>query len=61
MPVTEETTLHIVCDNTACPGNELPVDDRTGWLFVTSEVYGDPSQSHVFCCKECASAGALAE
>lgn len=40
MPVVETTTVHITCGNPDCPGNDLPTDDRTGWMFVTAEVYG---------------------
>ena len=60
MPVDETTTLAISCDNSACPGNSLDPADRAGWLFVTSEVYGDATQSHVFCCSECAGAAGTA-
>lgn len=56
MPVTEETLLHIVCDNDKCPGNDLDPKSRTGWLFVNSEVYGEPTQSHVFCSTDCVGA-----
>ena len=56
MPVEETVTLHIVCDNPACPGNTLDPASRAGWLFVNSEVYGEPSQSHVFCSAACVSA-----
>jgi len=56
MPVTEETMLHISCDNPACPGNNIPPNSRDGWLFVSAEVYGDPSTSHVFCSADCLSA-----
>lgn len=55
MPVTDTTVLHIVCDNPDCKGNDLPVDDRVGWLFVSHEVYGEPSAQHVFCSYECLS------
>jgi len=58
MPVTEETMLHISCDNPACPGNTLPTDDRSGWLFVSHEVYGEPTASNVFCCYDCLGATA---
>lgn len=54
MPVEQETVLTITCDNPACPGNDLPVDDRTGWTFITTEVYGEPTEQHVYCCAECA-------
>ena len=55
MPITEETTTHIVCDNPACPGNDLDPADRTGWLFVTHEVYGQASQQNVYCSASCLS------
>ena len=58
MPVTETTVLHITCDNPTCPGNQLDPADRTGWTFVTSEVYGEPTQSNVFCSASCVSAAA---
>jgi len=54
MPVEEATVTSITCDNPACPGNELDKNDRTGWLFVTTEVYGDLAQQHVYCCADCA-------
>lgn len=53
MPVETSQTLNIVCDNPDCPGNELDPTDRTGWLFVSHEVYGEPTQQHVFCCRAC--------
>jgi len=56
MPVNERTIIEITCDNPDCPGNELDSSDRTGWLFITSEVYGQPSQSHVFCSQSCVNA-----
>jgi hypothetical protein len=46
----------ISCDNPDCPGNDLNENERTGWLFVTTEVYGEPTQSHVFCSSDCAGA-----
>lgn len=55
MPVDSTVTLAITCDNPACPGNDLPVDDRTGWTFITAEVYGKPSTQYVYCSAECAS------
>lgn len=54
MPVDQEATLTIVCDNPDCPGNDLDPADRTGWLFVSSEVYGSPTQQHVYCSPDCA-------
>ena len=58
MPVTEATVLQIACDNPQCPGNELDASDRNGWTFVSYEVYGQPSDSAVFCCAGCLSASA---
>ena len=54
MPVDQTVTLAISCDNSACPGNSLDPTDRTGWTFVNTEVYGEPTQQHVYCCAECA-------
>ena len=59
MPVEETSALNITCDNPACPGNSLDPADRTGWLFVTSEVYGQQTQQHVYCSADCASADAV--
>ena len=56
MPVEQEAVLTISCDNPACPGNDLAVDDRTGWLFINSEVYGQPTQQSVFCTLDCLNA-----
>lgn len=57
MPVEEKTVLNITCDNPDCPGNELDATDRTGWMFVSSEVYGEPTRQHVFCSPSCAGTG----
>jgi hypothetical protein len=56
MPVDETTNLSIVCDNPTCPGNELDPADRIGWLFISSEVYGEPTAQHVFCSQACVNA-----
>lgn len=57
MPYEETTTLTIACDNPGCPGNSLNPADRTGWLYVSSEVYAEgPQTQHVYCCTACASA-----
>jgi len=53
MPVETTETLTISCDNPNCPGNTLDPAVRNGWLFVTSEVYGEPTQQNVFCCADC--------
>jgi hypothetical protein len=54
MPVEQETVLSITCDNPACPGNSLDASDRMGWTFVNTEVYGESTQQHVYCCADCA-------
>ena len=54
MPVDQTVTLQITCDNAACPGNDLPVDDRLGWTFVTAETYGQSPIQYVYCCAMCA-------
>jgi hypothetical protein len=56
MSVTQETTINVVCDNPACPGNDLDPTDRTGWTFINSEVYGEPTAQRVFCSAGCVSA-----
>ena len=62
MPVEETTVLHITCDNAACPGHpDLDPAVRDGWLFVTSEVYGQQSQAHVYGNASCASIAAGTE
>lgn len=58
MPVETSESLNIECDNSHCPGNDLDPAVRTGWLFVSSEVYGEPTQQHVFCSNKCLSAAA---
>lgn len=54
MPVEETKVLSVTCDNPDCAGNDLPTDDRTGWTFVSTEVYGQPTTQHVYCCPMCA-------
>lgn len=56
MPVENMSSIAIACDNHVCSHDhsELSPNDRTGWLFVTSEVYGKPTQQHVYCCPDCA-------
>lgn len=54
MPVVEEIVVDIACDNPACPGNALDSHDRSGWTFISAEVYGEPSAQHVYCCATCA-------
>jgi hypothetical protein len=61
MPIDTETTTTIVCDNPDCPGNELDPSERAGWLFVTHEVYGEPTDQHVFCTYDCLSAASGAK
>ena len=59
MPIDSAVTHTIVCDNPACPGNALDPADRTGWLFVQTELHGlGPMTSHVYCCADCAGADA---
>lgn len=54
MPVEQTITVAIACDNPDCPGNELDPASRTGWLFVTHELYGEePAAQSVFCCYGC--------
>lgn len=53
MPVTSETVVNIVCDNSACPGNQLDPHDRSGWMFVNREVYGSVSEQFVYCSQAC--------
>lgn len=60
MPINEESVLSIVCDNPACPGNTLDPGDRLGWLFVSSEVYGEPTRQTVFCSFGCVGAASTA-
>jgi hypothetical protein len=60
MPLTETTTFTIVCDNPDCPGNSLDPGSRDGWVFVNSEVYGQPTQQRVFCSAGCVSRAAAA-
>jgi hypothetical protein len=60
MPVEEKLVVHITCDNPNCPGTDKSATDRAGWLFVTSEIYGDPPAQHVFCSPECSTALSLA-
>jgi len=60
MPVNETTTLTIVCDNPDCPGNSLDPGSRDNWLFVSSEIYGQATQQHVFCSAGCVSRAAAA-
>lgn len=63
MPTEQTVTLSITCDNPDCPGNDLDPADRTGWLFVTHELYGEPPASSVYCTVSCVGAhtAALAE
>ena len=56
MGAEQTTTLQIVCDNPACPGNQLDPADRTGWIFVNRELYGSPvPEQAVYCCLDCES------
>lgn len=58
MPKEEKKVTKISCDNPACPGTSLKPNQDDGWLFVSTEVYGDPSQQHVFCTYTCLGAAA---
>lgn len=61
MPTESTVTLEISCDNPNCPGHpDLDPADRTGWLFVSHEVYGEPTAQHVFGSYDCLGAGAAA-
>jgi hypothetical protein len=54
MPVEQTNVVVISCDNPACPGNSLDPNDRTGWTFISAEVYGQPTVSYVYCSAACA-------
>jgi hypothetical protein len=56
MPVAEKHTVAIVCDNPACPGNDLKKNDRAGWTFITADIYGAevPVRQYVYCSAGCA-------
>lgn len=64
MPIDTQESMTISCDNPNCPvrsgAEQLPTGmsdtDKAGWLLVQSEVYGMPTQSHVFCSPPCAAA-----
>jgi hypothetical protein len=57
MPVDETTTTNIVCDNSTCPGHpDLDPAKREGWLFISHEVYGQPTAQNVFGSYDCLSA-----
>jgi hypothetical protein len=62
MSIEETTALVIECDSPACPGHpDLDSADRTGWLFVTHEIYGEPTRQHVFGDAPCLSVASSAE
>jgi hypothetical protein len=54
MPVEESNNLSIACDNCG-ETHGLDPTVRTGWVFVTHEVYGEPTEQNVFGSFECAS------
>ena len=58
MGVEEVSALRITCDNPDCPGTDLDPSDRTGWIFVSSEIYGKPTTQNVFCSSFCVGAHA---
>jgi len=54
VPIETTVTHNITCGNPNCPGTDLDPTDRTGWSFVTVEVYGQPvGEQRVFCSTEC--------
>jgi hypothetical protein len=56
MGVETTSSTTVTCDNPNCPGDSgLDPSQHTGWLFVTHEIYGEPTQSNVFCCAMCLS------
>jgi hypothetical protein len=58
MTIEETSTLNIVCDNPDCQGHpDLDSSERTGWMFVTHEIYGEPTSQHIFGNAECLSVG----
>jgi hypothetical protein len=52
MPVEQETTLNISCDNSACPGNDLTTD-RMGFRSSRPRSTAGGTQ-FVYCCADCA-------
>lgn len=52
MPLTETTTINIICDNSECPGNTLDPTNRDGWLFISNQISG-ASYDHVYCSYTC--------
>ena len=60
MSIEEKVSLSVTCDNPECPGTKLDPTGRDGWLFITAEVYGEPSQQKVFCGPSCAAVFAAA-
>ena len=49
MPKTETKVTKIECDNPACPGHPgMKKNDPAGWLFVQTEVYGQPPEQFVY-------------
>lgn len=59
MPLKTTQVVNIVCDNPNCPKTStLDPAKREGWFFVTSEIYGESTQQHVFCDGVCAAAAA---
>jgi hypothetical protein len=60
MPVETTSVTRISCDNPACPGNDLDPAERLGWLFISSEVYGESTVQTVFCSYGCLGAAGTA-
>jgi hypothetical protein len=38
MGVSSTTVLEIICDNPACPGNDLNPESYEGWIQLTAQV-----------------------
>src|SRR5262245_1797079 len=59
MGLEQITVIKITCVNPKCPGHpNLDDKDRTGWLFMNFEVYGQPTQQGVFGSTDCVSQAA---
>lgn len=62
MPITETSSVEIVCDNPACPNVNPPEplarNSMNGWLLITAEIYGQTSEARVYCSFTCAAVAA---
>lgn len=64
MPIETRTVVNIVCDNPACPGNDLDPASYEGWLQINAQMHQDSGsgmmmpvfQSFVFCSASCLAA-----